>query len=60
MSPTAAAGADDGSLNGRYVATSNGEWAMTNDQYRDETSVRSTWTITSSCADPTDCVGTMS
>src|ERR1700738_5508485 len=57
--PTATANADDGSLNGRYIATSSGDWAMTNDQYRNETSVRSTWTISSSCANPTDCVGTL-
>src|ERR1700730_11100610 len=57
--PPAAANADDGSLNGRYIATSNGDWATTNDQFRNETSVRSTWTISSSCANPTDCVGTL-
>lgn len=57
--PTANADTVDGSLNGRYIATSNGDWAMTNDQYRNETSVRSTWTISSSCVNPTDCVGTM-
>jgi hypothetical protein len=57
--PTATANADDGSLNGRYIATSNGDWATTNDQFRNETSVRSTWTISSSCANPTDCVGTL-
>lgn len=36
-------------LNGVYAVTSNGQWATTNDIYRDEAVVRSTWTITSSC-----------
>jgi hypothetical protein len=57
--PLAAAQTDDGSLNGRYIATSNGDWATTNDQFRNETSVRSTWTISSTCVDPNDCTGTM-
>ncbi|MCW2511006.1 MAG: hypothetical protein JWR11_48 [Mycobacterium sp.] len=58
--PAATAQPDNGSLNGRYIATSNGEWAQTNDQFRGETSVRSTWTISSTCVDPTDCTGTLS
>jgi hypothetical protein len=58
--PIAAAQPDDGSLNGRYIATSNGDWAQTNDQFRKETSVRSTWTISSTCSAPTDCTGTVS
>jgi hypothetical protein len=57
--PIATAQPEDGSLNGRYIATSNGDWAQTNDQFRTETSVRSTWTISSTCANPTDCTGTM-
>jgi hypothetical protein len=57
--PTAAAQPDDGSLNGRYIATSNGDWAQTNDQFRNESSVRSIWMISSTCVDPTDCTGTM-
>jgi hypothetical protein len=59
LPPLAAAQPDDGSLNGHYIATSNGDWATTNDQFRNETSVRSTWTISSTCADPNDCTGTM-
>jgi len=55
----APANAGDGSLNGRFIATSNGEWAMTNDQYQDEASVRTTWTISSSCVNPTDCIGSV-
>jgi hypothetical protein len=44
-------------LNGTYVAQSNGEWAKTNEQYRDEAVLRSTWTITTSCTTATDCTG---
>lgn len=47
-------------LNGRYVAASNGDWASTNDQFRDEMSVRSIWTISTTCSSPNDCTGTMS
>ena len=55
-SPATASG-DDNALNGTYLATSNGEWAKTNDRYQDEASVRSTWTITSTCTTPFDCTG---
>jgi hypothetical protein len=57
------AGADDSSagpaLNGRFLATSNGDWAQTNDIYHDEQTVRQVWTITSSCVDPLTCSGTV-
>jgi len=58
----AAANASEGDwgLNGRYVATSNGEWSRTNEQFRNETSVRQTWTISTTCTNPTDCVGQIS
>ncbi|WP_156744272.1 hypothetical protein [Mycobacterium sp. 1164985.4] len=46
-------------LNGRYTATSNGEFAKTNDRFRDEASLRSTWTITTTCSYPTECTGTV-
>jgi hypothetical protein len=47
-------------LNGTYVATSNGEWAKTNDIYHDEDSIRSTWNIATNCSYPTECTGTVS
>lgn len=50
---------NDWGLNGTYVATSNGEWAKTNDIYHDEASIRSTWTITTKCSYPTECTGTV-
>ncbi|RDH77164.1 hypothetical protein DVS77_17210 [Mycolicibacterium moriokaense] len=55
-----AAHAGDAALNGTYAAVSNGDWAMTNDVYRNEASVRSTWTITMACSDVVTCNGTVS
>jgi len=49
----------DWSLNGTYVATSNGEWAKTNERFQDEASIRSTWTISTQCSYPTECTGTV-
>ncbi|OMC33779.1 hypothetical protein A5740_11760 [Mycobacterium sp. GA-1841] len=46
-------------LNGTYVATSNGEWAKTNDVFHDEASLRSTWTISTTCSYPSECTGTV-
>lgn len=56
------ANADDPStwgINGRYSVSSNGEWAQTNDQYKKEAVVRSTWTISTTCSTPVDCEGTV-
>jgi hypothetical protein len=50
---------DDWGLNGTYTATSNGEWARTNERFQDEGTVRSTWTITTTCSYPTECTGTV-
>jgi hypothetical protein len=55
----AVAGPSDWGLNGTYTVTSNGEWAKVNDVFRDEPSVRSTWTITSTCSYPGECTGTV-
>ncbi len=46
-------------INGAFQATSNGDWARTNDSYHDESTIRSTWTITSSCVNPNKCSGTV-
>lgn len=46
-------------LNGTFTATSNGEWARTNDVFHDERSVRAIWTISSVCSYPTECTGTV-
>jgi Flp pilus assembly protein TadG len=49
----------DWALNGTYTATSNGEWSKTNDVFTDQASIRSTWTITSTCSYPGECTGTV-
>jgi hypothetical protein len=58
---TAAAQPDvnDPAINGVFAATSNGEWATSNMTYHDEQTVRSTWTIASSCVNPVQCAGTV-
>jgi len=58
LAPSAGA-ADRWSLNGTYTATSNGEWARTNDVFRNEVSLRSIWTISSQCSYPGECTGTV-
>lgn len=49
----------DNALNGRYLATSNGDWSKTNEVYHDQASVRSVWTITMTCSDDVNCTGTV-
>lgn len=56
--PVAAASPSWG-LNGTYTATSNGEWAKTNDIFHDEASIRGTWTISTTCSYPSECTGTV-
>lgn len=51
--------ADQWALNGTFTATSNGEWARTNDVFHNERSVRALWTISSQCSYPTECTGTV-
>jgi hypothetical protein len=51
---------DDGlAMNGTYSATSNGDWAKTNEVFHNEATVRSVWTITTACSDVNDCAGHM-
>jgi hypothetical protein len=57
--PPAAQASADLALNGRYNATSLGGWAKTNESFHDEATVRSVWTITSSCSDAQECAGTV-
>ncbi len=58
---TPVVGADDSfassALNGRFLVTSNGDWAKTNQILHNEQTVRQVWTITSSCVDSTTCSG---
>lgn len=51
--------ADDMALNGRFLATSIGDFATTNDVYRDIPSVRSVWTIAMTCVNVVTCSGTV-
>ena len=53
-----ASASDDPAINGTFTVQSNGQWAITNEVYRDEAVVRSTWTVTSSCTTIQDCTGT--
>jgi hypothetical protein len=55
--PPARATSDEWPINGTFIARSMGDWAMTRDSYHDEATVTSTWTITSTCSDPTNCTG---
>ncbi|OBB17706.1 hypothetical protein A5761_09910 [Mycolicibacterium setense] len=57
MPLTANASEGDWGINGTFIATSNGDYAKTNDLYRNEVSVRQTWSVTTTCVNPTDCVG---
>jgi hypothetical protein len=55
--PAPAHASEGWAINGTYTVTSNGQWAKTNDVYRDEAVVKSTWTITSTCSSVADCAG---
>lgn len=44
-------------INGTFTATSIGDWAQSNHVYRDEASVRNTWTIAMTCRSPDECSG---
>jgi hypothetical protein len=59
---TLTAQADDGAyaINGTYVATSDGTYATTNYAFHNEATVKSTWTITSTCATDVRCSGQVS
>ena len=46
-------------MNGRFSVVSNGEWARQNDRYQDEPSVRSEWTVSSTCTTALTCSGTV-
>ncbi|BBZ32571.1 Rv2253/PknI dimerization domain-containing protein [Mycolicibacterium confluentis] len=55
----APASAQEWGINGTFATSSNGDWAMINDRYEDQPSIRSTWTISTSCTSPSDCAGTV-
>jgi hypothetical protein len=47
----------DPSINGTYTATVVGQWARSRQVYHQEAMVRSTWKITTSCANAYECTG---
>jgi hypothetical protein len=55
--PAADADIDGTAVNGRFSAVSDGQWAKTNESYRDEATVTDTWTITSLCMNAFECTG---
>jgi hypothetical protein len=55
--PPAVANYDQYAMNGTYSVVSNGEWARMNDRYQDEPSVRSTWTVSTTCSTAITCAG---
>jgi hypothetical protein len=57
--PATHASKDDFAINGKYRATSIGVAAKYNEVYRDEATVISTWTISSTCTTAEECSGTM-
>ena len=57
IAPTATASGEGWGLNGTYAAVSNGDLAQTNDVFRNEATVHSTWTINTTCTTPVDCTG---
>jgi hypothetical protein len=59
LTPVPAFASDEGAINGTFTATSNGEWAMNNEVFHDEKSVRAIWTISTTCSYPTECTGTV-
>lgn len=50
---------EDVAINGTYRATSIGDYAQTNDQYKGEATVVQTWTISSSCETFQECHGSV-
>lgn len=57
MGPPASADPNKYAVNGRFTVISDGRWAKTNDRYHDESTVTSTWTITTSCTTVLQCSG---
>ncbi|ASW89174.1 hypothetical protein A5626_14210 [Mycobacterium marseillense] len=48
---------EDVAINGTFRATSIGDYAQTNDQYKGEPTVYQTWTISSTCDSTLECHG---
>lgn len=59
FAPQAVADNSDYALNGTYSVVSNGEWAKVNERYEDKPTVRSEWTVSTTCSTPASCTGTV-
>lgn len=57
VAPQASADNSEFALNGTYSVVSNGEWAKMNERYQDKPTVRSEWTINTTCSSPITCAG---
>ena len=57
--PSAGAQFEQYAINGTFSVVANGEWAQMNERYQDQPSVRSTWTVDTSCASALACSGTV-
>lgn len=55
-----ATGGEGYAINGTYVATSDGTFATTNYAFHDEVTVKSIWTIASTCESDVRCAGQVS
>src|ERR1700722_6145251 len=55
--PSAQASDDAYAINGTYAATSDGTYATTDYAFHNEATVKSIWTITSTCATDVRCTG---
>jgi hypothetical protein len=55
--PPATATDGNYAINGTFLVVSDGQWAKTNDRYHDEPTVTSSWTVSSTCSQPTTCSG---
>lgn len=55
--PPGIADTDGTAVNGRFTAVSDGQWAKTNEKFRDEATVTDTWTISSECSNAFECSG---
>lgn len=58
--PVAQASDGDIAINGTYAAISDGFWATTDFAFQKQATVRSTWTITSTCTGTWKCTGQVS
>lgn len=54
-----AVASEEWGINGTFATSSNGDWAKVNERYEDQPSVRSTWTINTTCVGPSECTGTV-